>query len=445
VTPEHPFAATLAIYLLGGMIWTARDYMVLNLLYATTPRANRTMYAAVHGVAFGLFGALAPTLSGWLMELMGDFHADIAGIHIVSFHILCIITVGVRFIEQGILTGVREPKSASTISVVRRLLQANPFAVLPRAFELASSVTAVQRAKVARELGDTGSQLVTRELIESLDDPNPEVRHQAALSLGQTKDATAVAPLIARLNSVDAEMRRQAAWALGQIGSPQATRSLIALLSDPYLLVCSAAALALGNIGDEAAVPELMKLLRPDADPLTFGSAATALGLLGRAHAMEPILHQMRRTDQPVYRRQLAVAVGDLIGPRHTFYTYLDAETKVPGQRATGSCRALQRALDKLDAPRYEAADLDGAIERLEADYLAGNWADCARGLAELPQRLLAAGICRWVDLGLAGKYLKWLADHSGPETPGPAFEDCALGMFAIEQLAARLDGIIQP
>jgi HEAT repeat protein len=315
---------------------------------------------------------------------------------------------------------------------VRRLAQANPFVVLPMTSSVMSSAPASRKARAARKLGHSGSQLVTRELLDLLGDPSPEVRKEAALALGRTRDSEAVAPLIERSGDVDAEMRRQAAWALGQIGSADATERLVELLADPYPHVRSAAALALGQVGGQAAGDALMALLADEGEQVEFASAATALGLLGRADAMRPILGRMVRTDQQVFRRQLAVAAGDLLGPAHTFYTYLDRETKVHGRRAIRSCRVVRRALP---------AALGHLVDPAREAYLAEEWGACARRLAELSGHVLArAG----GEAGLAGEFLRWLGESADSLAGEAGFEACLLGLFALEQLAAslpRVDG----
>ena len=439
ITPEHPFAATIPIFLIGSVVYTAKNYLITNLLYAISPRENRTMYAAVHGVVFSIFGALSPIIAGLIMQNCEGFATTLAGLRVEAFHILCFVTVGVRVVEQYVLAGFREPKSASATTLVRRLVQANPFAVLPRAFSLASSVAPSRRARVVRRLGETGSQLVTRELVELLDDPNPDVRQEAAMALGHTRDHGAVEPLVEHLRHDDAETRRQAAWALGHIGSESAVHRLTELLADPYPHVRSAAALALGEIGGRAAGDVLLDLLTTRQEPLEFASAATALGLLGRAEALAPILARLEHAEQPVFRRQLAVAVGDLLGRAHSFYSYLDGELKVRGKRALRSLRALSRLLKRNGAAELDVAEVECMLLQVEEDYVAGAWESCARYLGELATRLAALAGDEAFDPGLPGQLIQWLAGLEAWPTDEMGHERCALGLFALERLAARL------
>jgi HEAT repeat protein len=436
ITPEHPFAATIPVFLLGSVAHGARNYLVTNLLYAVSPRANRTMYAAVHGVVFSIFGACSPIIAGIVMQQSEGFTATVLGLHVEAFHLLCFITVGVRIFEQYVLGGFREPRSTSARSLVRRLVQANPFVVLPRALALEASVPPHRRARAVRKLGHTGSQLATQGLVAMLDDPDPDVRHEAAHALGHTRDTEAVAPLVERLEHEDAEVRRQAAWALGQIGSEKAVHRLLELLGDPYPHVRSAAALALGRLGGQEATDALMDLLSEQDEPLEFASAATALGLLGHGPALFAILERVQRTADPILRRQLVVAVGDLLGPRHAFYRYLDEELKVAGQRAVATLRVLRRAA-RSAVGRARSAPLEQDLSRLEADYLAGRWAACAEGLAAAAEHLPTPADADEQHAG-PRDYLTWLGTKANLANAEAAFELCVLGMFALDQLSSR-------
>jgi HEAT repeat protein len=430
ITPEHPYVVTVPLFLMAGVIYGARNTMVMNLIYATSPRENRTMYVALHGVVFGLFGAIAPIAAGWVMHWLTGFVAYIGPLRIESFHVLCFVAMTVRILEQYLLGGFREPKSKSAFTLVRELSRANPFAVLPRAFAVMSSVPPGRKASAARKLGHSGSQLATRDLIGLLEDPNPHVREEAAMALGRTGDAEAVEPLVERLSDLDAEMRRQAAWALGQIGSGHAAERLIALLDDPYPHVRSAAAIALGQLGDGDAALALLEFFHQADEPLEIASAATALGLLGCAEALEPILDRLQESDQHVFRRQLAVAVGDLLGPAHAFYSVLDQELKVHGQRATRSIRQVRRAVRRTTADGKLPRELRKHLRAVEAAYLASEWAECARQLAAASEQFASGPEAFRAPRSL----LAWL----GRRADGAGLETCLLGIYALERIAQQ-------
>ena len=88
---------------------------------------------------------------------------------------------------------------------------------------------------------------------------------------------------------VDEGVRRHAAGALGKIGDARAVEPLIGVLSDDDENVRWRAAEALGKIGDKRAVEPLIGVLG-DEDEYVRSSAAEALGVIGDVRAVEPLI-----------------------------------------------------------------------------------------------------------------------------------------------------------
>jgi HEAT repeat protein len=94
----------------------------------------------------------------------------------------------------------------------------------------------------------------------------------------------AVEPLIAVLKDKDKDndVRWYAASALGKIGDAKAVEPLIAALKDEDRVIRRIAVMALGEIGDARAVEPLNAVLK-DNDWLVRRNAAEALGKIGDA------------------------------------------------------------------------------------------------------------------------------------------------------------------
>lgn len=163
----------------------------------------------------------------------------------------------------------------------------------------------------------------------------------AAYALGTIGDRRAVEPLIAvaQDHGRDWLIRGQAIWALGELGDERAFNVVLGALDDPG---CEPEALgALGGFRDEralevfaryyrhpssflrqqaiiglrehggpAAVPFLVALLH-DRDDVVRGFAARALGWIGDARAVEPLLYSMRYGDER-YRAVVFDALEEL-------------------------------------------------------------------------------------------------------------------------------------
>jgi len=114
------------------------------------------------------------------------------------------------------------------------------------------------RFYVARDLGKFGKTAVPF-LIESLKDPDEDIRRDAVWMLGNIGDERAIHPLTEALKDKDEEVRFHAARNLGKFEEP-AVPYLLGALEDPDEHIHRYAAWILGVIGDERAVPALKML-----------------------------------------------------------------------------------------------------------------------------------------------------------------------------------------
>lgn len=164
------------------------------------------------------------------------------------------------------------------------------------------------------------------DVIDRLDDPDPQVRARAALALASSEEEAAAAAVVRLLEDRDEGVIAAAVQTLGRIGaglaeapaisqlqeSPRpevraasarllgllearvASFALLRALDDPVWSVRAEAAMALGRIGSWSAGPRIAEALRDD-DPRVRGAAALALGRIGDRRAV-PFL-------KPVFRR----------------------------------------------------------------------------------------------------------------------------------------------
>jgi HEAT repeat protein len=180
-----------------------------------------------------------------------------------------------------------------------------------------------------KELAKWGKTAV-QPLIKALSDDEEWVRQTAARALGVIGDARAVVPLIKALGDGNKHVRGYAASALDKLewkpdtdefraayliasndwkslvewGEP-AVQWLIEALRDEDGDVSWHAASALGEIGDARAVEPLIKALRDNS------SAAKALVNIGDARAVEPLIKALGDKDSDV-RQRGAEALGEI-------------------------------------------------------------------------------------------------------------------------------------
>jgi len=121
--------------------------------------------------------------------------------------------------------------------------------------------------------------------------------------------------MIKRLQDRDPDVRREASAALGKLGNARAVEPLIKCLEDKP--VRRAAATALGQLGDARAVEPLIKCL---GDKWVRPAACEALGRLGDERAVDPLIkylkiHSPFSLDRTV-QRAACNALGRLGDPR---------------------------------------------------------------------------------------------------------------------------------
>lgn len=137
------------------------------------------------------------------------------------------------------------------------------------------------RCGCARALGRVGDARAVEPLIGALrDDADPQVRACVAETLGQIGDARAVDPLVGAISDSDKQVRLPASRALGRLGDARAVDPLSGALRDETNAnVRACVAETLGQIGDTRAVDPLIDAL-VDADSQVRRSAAEALDRL---------------------------------------------------------------------------------------------------------------------------------------------------------------------
>ena len=168
------------------------------------------------------------------------------------------------------------------------------------------------RLAVAEILGKIGDTRAVEPLIASLNDKYSNVRIAAAKSLGQIGDAQAVEPLIATLQSNVSDLRMASVIALGEIGDARAVKALIDAFEDEVGFVGFSAARSLGQIGSPAVEP-LITVLNSD-NYNTRKRAVEALGLVGDAGAVEPLIVVLQNKDEDYLVQDDAVMALGRIG-----------------------------------------------------------------------------------------------------------------------------------
>lgn len=130
-------------------------------------------------------------------------------------------------------------------------------------------------------------------LREALGDIDFDVRAGAAKALGRLGDTGSVDSLIGALLDQEWSVRAAAACALGRLGDPRGVDALVEALGDQILRVRAEAAKALGQLGDARGINTLIELWRGQ-DWSVQSWVAKALGQLGEARGVDSLIELLQ-------------------------------------------------------------------------------------------------------------------------------------------------------
>lgn len=453
---EMPQAVWIQVFvaLFAGAFYGSIGICQYHMSAAIVPREGRTMSMAVHWSLAGLIGAFGSMCAGHVMDYFAAHplrYTLPSGTPLAFHHVLVVLHVlSMWLIVLPLLLKVRPRKGELPVGIaVSRLLVANPFRAVANIYSIGAPLTRGRRARAVRSLGRERTGIAVTDLIEKLDDPSTDVREEAVYALGSIGSPEAISALVAKLDDPQSDLAPQIAKALRTARDPKSVEALLRKLDDPDRETKTESARALGEIGDRRAVPLLMELLSKSKDAKVVSASSDALARLGELAALYEILPRMRQTRNPVLKRSLAVAVGDLLGERDGFYKVLSIEQQTAGVEVDRMIRELRHAIADVTRERMTSPgrSLHERAARVQQLYEEGRFSDCvaemfalAIGLAALRwgvefggDALAAIHHLIWRDqrFGVGVWYLDYLREGFGDaEATEPDAVDALLGVY---------------
>jgi len=379
---------------LGGSIFSGIGPCQVRLAALLSNSSGRTMAMAVHWSLIGLIAALGSIAGGWFMDYFNahpPLHVFSNGIPFSFLHAIIIaftlITWGIAVpLVLSIRTSVDNVAFGEAVS---RMFLINPFNAVRNFYTLqviSTSSNARERAQAARSLGVHKSGLAVPDLIVQLDDPVIEVQEEAIEALGIIGTEEAIDGLLKKLDDPAYDLIPQICRTLRDCGDTRCVPPLLRLLQSSEREILSESARTLGRIGDRRAIPYLLNLITHNHDSKVLTASSEALAALGELSAAYQIVPQMRAVSNRMLKRTLAIAAGDLLGKRESFYPLLIADTEETGAGASRVIRDLTRVVKK-EFPK--ATQQIETLELLETAYHEGQPARCAELLLHLGLHLV--------------------------------------------------------
>ena len=295
-----------------------------------------------------------------------------------------------------------------------------------------------------------------KELLRFINDPDPEIRAQAAKMLGDVRYAPAGDALIKLLEDKEARPKFFAAEAIGRIGYAQGTQPVISMLeanNDEDVYLRHAGALALARIGDAdalldlenheskalrlAAVVALRRMAHPgvarfldDADEHIATDAARAINddasIEDALPALAALLESTPFTNEPLLRRAI------------------NANSRLGSAESAKRLAVFAMRSDVNAALRVEALDAlsvwgnPSVVDRVDGTYRGGASRDSAPAALELTplaDKLLSA------DDVIAVSYVEAVNKHK-IDALQPALENTLMHHASAEVRVAALNAL---
>ncbi len=332
------------ISLLGGVLAPGFYEGINQLMLSLTPNENRTTFVAWYLAIIGVIGAGGSLIGG---ALASNTRA-LASLPGEPFHAVIVVAEVLTVVSFLVLTRIDEGRKTSTFDIVTRLATPNVLRNLVNMSIIGSAEEADRAARALRSVEGAESDVAIDDIVARLTDPDGEVREEAARALGRIGSRESFDALAAQLRDRDSSIRPEAARALGKVGDRRAVPLLVEALEDPSVELQAAAAEALGNLGSSESARTLMGMLRGNRADRVKAQGAEAISQMGMLEAVREILPLMHGTRNAVLRRQLAIALGNLLGRPGEFYRYVTGESGRSEARAARLATDAERSVRQI-------------------------------------------------------------------------------------------------
>ena len=215
--PEAYHLVPVAL-VLSGILFSGIGVGINPLLYGLLPQGEkRTMYLATWSVTVNLMGALGPLLGGLLVAQLEGLRFSVFGVPMGDLQVIFALSALVRLVPLFLLRTVKDARSATSRSLLSRMLRGNVLSYAYNATIFSLATAEGTRARAAEALGRSGNPLAIEQLVQALADASPRVRRAAARALGESRSESATEPLVRELLDGASDIRSEAAEALGRL------------------------------------------------------------------------------------------------------------------------------------------------------------------------------------------------------------------------------------
>ncbi len=385
-----PIVALVAGFF-GPAFWEGSGQLMLTL----APPARRVAYIAWYNTIVGLVSAVGSPLGGFLIAafppgtfaqgalaqgafahgaLAPGLQAALSGplAHLEGFHLAQATSLVSMALAMLLIRGVREGRERPVAGLIGQMASAGLFRTYASLLDLKRHSGDPRVARALRRIDGDEGEMVIREVIERLDDPEPETREEALRALARIGSAESRRALETRLADPGCDLRVEAARALGRLGDAESVSALETAMKggDPVLRAACAGAIA--SLSGKADGSRLAAILRAERDPAVLEAAALGASVwcsdedMGASELVDAAIELAGRlcsARNRASRLQYAIGIANLLGKPGEF-----ARLSTGGEELRA---AKRRAIVDAFALRFEEIHETGGSLALGASVRA--------------------------------------------------------------------------
>ncbi len=358
------FLSTLPVLILGGFVNMGLISGQLSLLTSFGKKNTQSFLIGFFFTLVGLAGALSASASGALYTWTANSPLpELTQLH--PFNLLAIAGGLVFAASLFFVIRFHEPGAAPAVTVVRTLLNHNPFRSIYHAHILNLPMNELQRADTLR---NARGGLVENQLLLGLQSPSGVVRESVLENISvreEPPEPELEEELIRLLGVPKLAMRQNAAYLLGKHRCVKALPVLISGFASNSPDFAAACIFAAGRIGSKDAVKPLRELLADRAQIELWSIAAEALSRIGGYEHAELIFSAYENENDWILSRQSLVSLCRTVTkPGAGIQKFFEGETAQPGTQ-------IELLLKQL--PHHDLREIELLMERFERGDAAGS------------------------------------------------------------------------
>ena len=365
------FAFIISFLAGSAFIGWAVSFMGMYLIKVAVPEDKKNIYLPIFYSFIGVVGGCAPLFAGWLLDVSTKLNVQYGTFILDSYTLLFSYGFVLLILSIKILSRLRPDGDVSAQEFVGMIFQTNPVTSFGNLIRYRWAGDEYARVLTAEKLGSSGASLSSNELLEALEDPSFNVRHEAINAISKLKPTPRlVDALVLVLGSDQPDLALTAAWALGKMGDKSAILPLREMLLNEYTLLQARAARSLGVLGDTQSIVFMLKKLHNESDKGLKVAFASALSLLNAQIAIDDIMQLLEETNSQVNRDETALSVARLVGSENR---YIRLQRRLKKDTATTAAQTVLALRKFIGYPQKNDVQATELAKNCAAELAEGN------------------------------------------------------------------------